>query len=231
MPRRTRPPLHSAPELEWVKPPQQARSQQTLERLVDAAEALVEEEGLDAVTVAAVARRAGSSVGSFYSRFKDKDALVRVMFERFGEQSLATAEAVLVAERWEGIPLRDGLELMAHFMLRILDERQQLIVGLLTRAASDPELRGFGQRLHALLTERLTALISARATPAHPDPPLAVAMAIWMVLSLMESRALFGREGLPQLTDAEMAREMAQMVTRYVGVVEERTKKDVAASA
>lgn len=230
MPRRSRPPFRSAPELEWVNPPQQARSQQTLERLIDAAEHLVEEKGIEAVTVAAVAKQAGSSVGSFYSRFKDKDALLRVMFERFGEQALATAEAVLVAERWQGIPLGEGLELMAHFMLRILGERQQLIVGLLTRAASDPELRGFGQRLHALLTERLSALITARATPAHPDPPVAVAMAIWMVLSLMESRALFGREGLPQLTDAEMAREMARMVTRYVGL-DESLEGDVAASA
>jgi len=231
MPHRPRQPLRSAPELEWIKPPQQARSQQTLERLVDAAEALVEEQGIDGVTVAAVAKRAGSSVGSFYSRFSDKDALLRVMFERFGEQSLATAEAVLVTERWTGISLPDGLELMAHFMLRVLSERRQLIVGLLTRAASDPELRGLGQRLHACIAERLTQLITTRATPTHPEPETAVAMAVWMILSLMESRALFGDEGLPQLTDAATAHEMARMVTRYVGVDAECRQKEVAASA
>ena len=62
----------SAAGLHWVRPPQQARSQETLNRLLDAAEQLVAEKGFDDTPVAEVARRAGSSVGAFYSRFREK---------------------------------------------------------------------------------------------------------------------------------------------------------------
>ena len=88
--------------LRWVRPPQQARSQQTLDRLLDAAEALAAEKGFDDTTVAEVARRAGSSVGAFYTRFKDKDGLLHALYDRYYEQAIATADDALDPARWEG---------------------------------------------------------------------------------------------------------------------------------
>src|SRR5438094_10457784 len=93
-------------ELEWVRPPQQERSRQTLDRLLDAAEAIIAERGVDGANVADVATRAGSSIGAFYARFHDKEGLLRTLFERFGEQAEATALVALDAERWDGVPLR-----------------------------------------------------------------------------------------------------------------------------
>ena len=57
--------------LAWVRAPQQARSQETLDRILDAAERLVSEKGFEDTTVADVVARAGSSVGAFYTRFRD----------------------------------------------------------------------------------------------------------------------------------------------------------------
>ena len=57
---------------QWIQPVRQARSQETLERLLDSAEALIENKGFDDVTVADIAARAGFSVGAVYSRFHDK---------------------------------------------------------------------------------------------------------------------------------------------------------------
>jgi hypothetical protein len=37
--------------LEWVRPPQQQRSQQTFERILDAAESFIVENGVQALTV------------------------------------------------------------------------------------------------------------------------------------------------------------------------------------
>ena len=62
-----------------TKPPQQARSKETERRLLDAAAAIVESEGLRALSVARVVRDAKSSVGSFYARFDDKDDLLRAL--------------------------------------------------------------------------------------------------------------------------------------------------------
>lgn len=207
--------------LEWVRPPQQARSQQTLERLLDAAEQLVDERGIEGITVAEVARRAGSSVGAFYSRFSDKDALVRTMFQRFHEQALATAELAFEAGRWADTPLDRMLETMVSFMLKVLQQRRQLIAALVQRASRDAELDALGHHLHERLTTKLLALLAQRGTAiAHPQPEEAVGMAVWMVLSLMESRALLGPHDELPVNEGAVGREVALMVTRYLGLEE-----------
>ena len=52
-------------------------------KMLDAGEAIFAEGGDGALTVEAVVKRAGTSVGSFYSRFGDRDGLLQSMHERF----------------------------------------------------------------------------------------------------------------------------------------------------
>lgn len=57
-------------------PPQQLRSRRTEQRLIEATICLLQEGGLAACTVPAVAERAGVAVGSVYRRYADKQAMV-----------------------------------------------------------------------------------------------------------------------------------------------------------
>jgi AcrR family transcriptional regulator len=59
-----------------LPPARQARSRVTQELIFQAGAALLEEGGAEALTMAAVAARAGVSVGSVYRRFGDKDRLL-----------------------------------------------------------------------------------------------------------------------------------------------------------
>ena len=72
----------AAVPLQWANAPQQDRSRQTLERLLDATEQIIRTRGVDAVTIPEVARAARSSVGSFYARFTSKAALLQTLHER-----------------------------------------------------------------------------------------------------------------------------------------------------
>ena len=212
--------------LEWVKPPLQARSQQTLERLLDAAEAIIVEKGIDKATVSEIAKRADSSVGAFYSRFADKDALLSYVLQRFNDQAVATAEAVLVPNRWRDIAFDDALEAMMLFMLTVLRERRNLILALMMRAAVDPQLSAFGERLHETISRLMHTLIAQRGhTIQHPQPKTAIDLAVWLVLSAVESRTLHDHPDSterPRLGDAVIAREIAVMVMHYVGLHDER---------
>jgi AcrR family transcriptional regulator len=203
-------------QLEWVRRPLQARSQQTLDRLLDAAEAIIEEKGLDGLTVGEVTRRAGSSVGAFYSRFADKEGLVRVVFERFTDQALATTEVVLDPARWQGVPVLDVLETMMMFMLNIVRERQGLVAALVARSALDPSLTALGERLHEHICMRMRALVIERGDSfAHEDPDAGMQIAVGMVLSFMESRAVYRTQRLP---DERVASEVARLIVDYLGV-------------
>jgi AcrR family transcriptional regulator len=58
-------------DLRWAQPAHQRRSQQTLERLLDATEAELREKGYADASVARIAGRAGCPVGTVYRRFRD----------------------------------------------------------------------------------------------------------------------------------------------------------------
>jgi AcrR family transcriptional regulator len=100
--------------LHWVKPPQQARSRKTLEKVLDAAEDVIKERGVAGLTVSEVVRRAGSSVGAFYARFADKESLLATLHERNCAEALATAELALDPARWESADIASILDRQVH---------------------------------------------------------------------------------------------------------------------
>jgi AcrR family transcriptional regulator len=79
---------HNGAEAHWEQRSShrvlEARRDQILERsrqIVDAAYELLEEEGLEGLTIRAVLTRTGLSRRAFYERFADKDELVLAVFE------------------------------------------------------------------------------------------------------------------------------------------------------
>jgi AcrR family transcriptional regulator len=213
--------MTSPRKLEWVRTPQQARSRETLERLLDAAEAVLDEGGLEGASVAEVARRAGSSVGAFYARFHDKEGLLRYLFERFDEQAEATAVAALEPARWEGVSLREALETMLRFLVEVLHDKRGLLGAMLTRMPTSPALGLLGDRLLDRVSGLVLALVRARgATVDRPDPAAAVRTAVWLVLGSLELRAVASGHAKPRESDDAVASELAELCVRYLGLVE-----------
>lgn len=62
--------------------PVQARSQARVERILAAATAIVEEDGVDAATTRAIASRAGVPVATLYQFFADRDAVLDEVLRR-----------------------------------------------------------------------------------------------------------------------------------------------------
>lgn len=70
--------------------PQQARSVRSRQSLLDAGRELIGEVGIDELTLAEVARRAGLAVGTVYNRFTDKQHLIEeIVREWTGEVTAA----------------------------------------------------------------------------------------------------------------------------------------------
>lgn len=80
--------------------PQQARSQAKVDAVLDAADALVAEGGLEAMTTTAVADRAGVAVGTLYQYFEGAPALATALLARHGEAFTSELAVVLEARRF-----------------------------------------------------------------------------------------------------------------------------------
>ncbi len=109
--------------------PSQPRSRETVEAICAAAAAIIEEQGLTALTTNGVARRAGVSITSVYAYFPDKWAIVHELFERFERQRLEFLEEVfagiaaspdwrsMIRDTWDGL-VRFRLAVPAGIALR-----------------------------------------------------------------------------------------------------------------
>jgi AcrR family transcriptional regulator len=209
--------------LRWVYPPKQARSQETLDRILDAAERLVAEKGFEDTPVAEVVGRAGSSVGAFYTRFRDKEGLLHALYDRHLEQASATADDALDPERWHGASVPEIMRSVVRFLVEIYRERGGLIRAFVVRTHRDPEFRARQLRLYEYVSEKLTALLLARAGEIrHPDPARAVAFGLTLVFGTLESALLFGelRSGPLALTDDQLAAELTHVYLAYLGAQE-----------
>jgi AcrR family transcriptional regulator len=77
--------------------PRQRRSRETRDRVLDAAEQLLVEDGSAGLTTTRIAERAGVAVGSVYAYFADRDGVAEALalrhWQRFADVVAAAAEA------------------------------------------------------------------------------------------------------------------------------------------
>lgn len=211
--------LPSAP-LHWVKPPQQARSQKTLERLLDAAEELIAAGGVAALTVSEVVKRGGSSVGAFYARFPDKDALLATLHQRSCAEALATAELALDPARWQNSSVEAILSEIVEFTVKSCVERRRLLLAFISLATGDPayaERRSKLERQIAALAHRL--FLTREGELANADLETAARVTIRIVLSTLEYGALvhYAEGDDAHLPQARLAAELTQAALAYLG--------------
>jgi AcrR family transcriptional regulator len=68
------------------RPPQQGRGEKRVAQILEAAESLIVERGIEAVTTNAIAERAGSSMGSLYHFFPGgKEAVIEALARKYQE--------------------------------------------------------------------------------------------------------------------------------------------------
>lgn len=217
----------AARPLRSVVRPKQARSALTLYRLLDAAETLIEEKGLADASVPEIVRRAGSSVGGFYARFRDKDELLRALEERFFREMAERLEALTRPERWAGACIAEIVPACVAELVGTFRERRALIGAFVSRAARDPEFMEDGLRFRRSVSERVVALLLAHGREiGHPDPELAIDLGVQLAFGIVHQLVIFGeiRVGGRRLPDRELERELTRNLLAYLAGAAHRSE-------
>jgi AcrR family transcriptional regulator len=180
-----------------VRPPVQARSRATFDRLLDAAEELLTEAGLEGMSMAQVAARADSSVGALYTRVPDKAALVRAVQLRILDRQLAAMTAVAGDERLAAAPLDEVVERFVTAIVTQVDAHARVVRAFLVQGVRDQVMR---ERVAAgleRLTQLLAGLLQGRPEVAHPDTELAADVIVRTTTGALQQAVLLDRS-LPQ---------------------------------
>jgi AcrR family transcriptional regulator len=205
--------------LKWAQPAHQRRSQQTLERLLDATEAELREKGYADASVADIASRAGCSVGTVYRRFRDKTALLHALDERWAAAFRATMEDAVAAERWQGAPILEVLTGYIEFSLSQARDRGDLHRAALIMASRDASFAARQLQLARELHGRLRDLLLARRDEVgHADPPVAIEFVLEQLRSMLVAR-LDGRpldETLFAVSDEQFIDQALTSVSGYL---------------
>ena len=209
------------PLIRWIHPPRQARSQQTLDRLLDAAEELLMTRGFDEITVPEIVGRAQSSVGAFYARFKDKDGLLHALHQRTCDDAYATMEKGLDPADWEGAGVEEIIEVFVASLVELYRQRPGFLLAVLDRARVDAELRNRHEAVRRFIGSRLKNLLLARSDEIrHPDLGAACDFAVRQIYAVTRTEVyglggVFGGDPLPE---DHVVRELTRSVLAYLGV-------------
>lgn len=209
-----------AAPLETVAGPKQARSERTLRRLLEAAEAIIADEGFAALSIPAVVARAKSSVGGFYARFRDKNELLRALEERFFHEVSAILEHLADERRWTDASVEEIVTAAVKELVTVTENRRELIRACMFRATQDTVIRDHVIDFRRRAAERMGAVLLAKAPRiAHPEPALALDLAVQAAFALMQNHVLLDgtRAAGRTLTQEDLEREIVRLVLAYVG--------------
>ncbi|MGH7694982.1 MAG: TetR/AcrR family transcriptional regulator [Gemmatimonadaceae bacterium] len=135
-----------------ARQPLQDRGLKRVESILDAAESVIAELGVDAASTNAIAERAGSSVGSLYHFFPSKEAIVEALARRFADRKREINARAIPVDRAH-MPLEEVFERVVESHARFLDETPAFI------PVYDAVMRGHGGFISTDLFEALVGQV------------------------------------------------------------------------
>ena len=148
--------------------PVQARSRQTVTRVLDAAAALIDEAGVEAATTRAIAARAGVAYPSLYRFFADREEILDQLLERHLADLDARAAA---AERtWHIASVADLIDRELDLHIAYYREHPAAARLWLDGRTSPTVIAHVRQRMRVLAERMRQALIAAQLIRRETDP-------------------------------------------------------------
>lgn len=144
--------------------PQQARAKERIVRVLDAAERVFVNLGYEAATTNQIAAEAGTSIGSIYEFFGNKQAVARALAERYRIELQALYDEVVVDDP-------GGRDVIVAKVVDALDGFYSAHPGmgpLLRGCRGSEDLQAAGLALQASLIEHVERLIAVRRGETDP---------------------------------------------------------------
>jgi AcrR family transcriptional regulator len=198
----------------YLLPVQQERSRATLERILDAAEALLSERLWEDITIAELVDRAACSVGAFYSRVRTKEALLAFLRDRLYARTLTAIDEHLAPSEWSEHPIDARLRAACDVLIDVWRDAGGVVRAVLVSARREADVRAHEEAFEAALLDRLGAvlLLPSPAPIAHADPARAARVAARMLIVAVRDPIAFRDVNLDEHEAAQLRDDIAGML-------------------
>ncbi len=198
-----------------IASPNQARSQQALERFLNVAAEQLANNTFEETGIAQLAQLAESSVGTFYRLLGDKDLLLYAVHTRLVERAQSSVEQLTEQLLQSDLPLQTQLERFIEGLQELFAGNEGLLRALVRRSSTDVQFRKRFHLLNDYISQMLSRLVLSHPTKLqHPRPEQAANLAAHMLLASMNYLTMVGTLGN---TPANLLpSELARLVCSYL---------------
>lgn len=188
-----------------------------MQRIESAFEALLDDFTFEEITVAQICGAAGCSVGTFYGRIKNKDALLEHLRGRVYAQMQEVIAALLDPEA-QANSLQDMLRTQMRAFVDLHRTRRGIIRAVILQARRSAALAKGAQAFNQALMRNVTEAWLLHVTSiTHPNPKSAVVEAFFMINGYLRERIVFADVWPePAPDDAAISEDLTQMVLGYL---------------
>jgi AcrR family transcriptional regulator len=209
-----------------IRTPVQRRSRDKFERIFTATETLFATKGPQATSIQDIIEEAGCSVGAFYQRFPDREALVTAVFKRFEGTVNAEINKFFSAAPLINMPLTQLVEEVVNFVFRLYAQKNGLFHSLmLLLETSHVACQGNVGIISSAVTKFGAILAQRKAEFAHPDPLLAANITMRMLIGVLDTQPIFS-DGTQEDGDVPLETiqaEMTQSIQSYLRIPQRST--------
>jgi AcrR family transcriptional regulator len=195
--------------------PRQARSQERVRRILEAAEALFLDGGVGATTTNAIAARAGVPIGSLYQFFPDKGAILRRLAQGYGEQ---LHEELTAFEQGEGqaLPLEPYIARIVELTDRFFGDHPGYPAIFMDVQATTADLIAIEEEADARLIADWSGHLVARAASEGATLSAADGRLVATVLVKTIGNLLWLAATQEQPRRSELVRETTELAIAYL---------------
>ena len=196
----------------------QVRSQQTQEKLLNALNNCLKADFFEHISIAQITEQAGVSVGTFYRRFKNKEALLPYLYQDFGNQqrewvqSLTTEKQSSLAEQVRYLINNNCEFLSANAgVLRTLHLNSRLYPEILPTSQLSERSQEY-QEISAMLMQHSQEI-------NHPQAKVACDMATFIMINGLIEKILY-QDLTPAIASplemSEHCEQLGAMIVAYL---------------
>jgi AcrR family transcriptional regulator len=205
--------------------PQQARSRESLRKLLKAAAEVLGQHGLEGATIPRIAQHAGLTPGAIYRRFPDKDALLETVIIGILQRQDERLRMMLTPDMVRQIPLAVFAEQLINNMLASYRANAGLLRAL-RQFAQGRDHTSFYRKVARLEMQTYQYAVDLflvhRKEIKHPDPQMAVSFALMMLISTLIELILVDHDmknwqAVIPKDDLSLKRELLRSLLSYLG--------------
>ncbi|QNP75675.1 TetR/AcrR family transcriptional regulator [Streptomyces roseirectus] len=190
--------------------PRQARSQEKVARVLAAAERLLGEEGVSALTTTRVAAEAGVSVGALYQYLPDRDAIVEALAEQYLgrlEAAMSTFAQRAAEEVWD-----DPVGVLVDAFAELYRSQPGFRALWFSRDLTDGTRDADRRHKHTMSAGLHTVLVAQHLLPPTPEAATACRTAFLAADAVTQEAFRGDGEG-----DAALLAQLKVLLRAYLG--------------